>query len=112
MHRTRVLFAAVAALTLFGSAARFSNARGQSAAPASAGVASAQELALGKKLFVAKCAKCHNEAGDKPVGGGLPLSKRKLTDEKLTNAVRGRLGSASEEAKRAVLLYIRSFQEH
>ncbi len=66
-------------------------------------------LAAGKKLFVARCAKCHGESGDKPLSTGLPLSQRELSGEELARAVSGRLKNAPDEDKRAVTLYISSF---
>ena len=69
------------------------------------------ELALGKKIFVERCAKCHGEDGKKPVGEGLSLSERKLNDEELSKMVRGRLKDRPEEQQRAVAAYIRSIQK-
>ena len=68
-------------------------------------------LALGKKIFVERCAKCHGEDGKKPVGDGLALSERKLSDEALTRMVRGRLKSSPEREQKAVTAYIRSIQK-
>jgi mono/diheme cytochrome c family protein len=72
---------------------------------------SSATLALGKKIFVQRCAKCHGEDGTEPVGGGLALSERKLSDEQLAKSVRGRLKSATEAEQKAVFNYIRSFQK-
>ena len=69
------------------------------------------QLALGKKVFVERCAKCHNEDGSAPVGDGLPLNKRALGDETLARNVNGRLKSASEGERRAVFAYIKSFRK-
>ena len=66
-------------------------------------------LAIGKDLFVARCAKCHNERGDKPLDQGLPLNQRKLTPEVIDKNVSGRFKSATAEQRRAVALYIESF---
>jgi mono/diheme cytochrome c family protein len=63
-------------------------------------------LAAGKKLFVERCAKCHDERGDKPLKTGLPLSQRELSGEQLARAVSGRLKDSPDEDKRAVTLYI------
>ena len=70
-----------------------------------------QLLALGKKLFVEKCAKCHDERGDKPLTTGLPLSERKLAHDEIARMVSGRLKTASEEERRAVVLYVESFMK-
>jgi mono/diheme cytochrome c family protein len=68
-------------------------------------------LAAGKKLFVERCAKCHDERGDKPLKTGLPLSQRGLSDEEIASTVSGRLKDAPGEEKRAVALYISSFMK-
>src|SRR2546425_12756754 len=66
-------------------------------------------LALGKKIFVERCARCHDERGDKALKTGAPLSERNLSDEEIARAVSGRLKGEPEEQKRAVALYIGSF---
>ncbi len=68
-------------------------------------------LATGKKIFVERCAKCHDERGDKPLKTGLPLNQRELSDEEITRAVSGRLKDAPDEEKRAVALYVNSFMK-
>jgi len=66
-------------------------------------------LAIGKKLFIERCAKCHDERGDKPLASGPPLSERDLQEEQIARAVAGRFRDKSDEQKRAVVLYIKSF---
>jgi mono/diheme cytochrome c family protein len=112
----------IAATALVGLGGLLLEARGQtsggSRSPAANASASAKATdstppvapAAGKKIFVERCANCHGEDGTKPVGGGLPLSERKLTDELLWKNVRGRLKGYSETEQRAVAAYIRSFQ--
>ncbi len=68
-------------------------------------------LAIGKKLFLERCSKCHDERGDKALKGGPPLSERKLSDEEILRTVSGRFRDASQEEKRAVALYISSFMK-
>lgn len=68
-------------------------------------------LATGKKIFVERCAKCHNERGDKPLRTGLPLNQRELSDEEIARAVSGRLKDAPDEDKRGVALYVSSFMK-
>ena len=68
-------------------------------------------LAVGKKIFVERCAKCHDAGGDKPLRTGPPLSKRELSDEEIARAVAGRLKDAPGEEKRAVTLYVSSFMK-
>jgi len=63
-------------------------------------------LVAGKKLFVERCARCHDERGDKPLKAGLPLSQRQLSGEQLARIVSGRLMDSPDEDKRAVTLYI------
>lgn len=65
-------------------------------------------LALGKQLFVERCASCHGDRGQKPLRAGPPLNQRQLTPEDLSHAVDGRLKSGTEEQRRAVVLYIQS----
>jgi len=97
----------IAAAMLAGTGGVLLAARGQTARGSQADAS----LAVGKKLFVEKCAKCHGEDGTKPVGDGPALSERKLSDEQLQKNVRGRLKSASEDEQRGVAAYIRSFQK-
>jgi mono/diheme cytochrome c family protein len=92
------------------------SSQAQSTATRSAGAKSADQkpqasLALGKKVFVERCAKCHGEDGSAALAEGLPLNKRPLSEEKLTKNVNGRLKDASEEERRAVLEYIKSFRK-
>ena len=68
-------------------------------------------LAIGKKLFMERCAKCHDELGDKPLASGLPLNERDLPEGQIARAVSGRFRDKSDEEKRAVVLYIRSFMK-
>jgi len=68
-------------------------------------------LAIGKKLFVERCAKCHDERGDKPLSSGPPLSERNLPEGQIARAVAGRFRDKSQEEKRAVVLYIASFMK-
>ena len=68
-------------------------------------------LATGNKIFVERCAKCHNERGDKPLPSGPPLNERKLSDEAIARTVAARLKDSSDEEKRAVALYISSFMK-
>ena len=65
----------------------------------------------GKALFVARCASCHNEDGTKPLATGPPLSDRKLSQQTITKAVRGRMKQNSEAERQAVAQYIASFQQ-
>lgn len=39
----------------------------------------AELLEEGKELFLARCARCHGENGDKPLRTGVPLSARELS---------------------------------
>jgi len=66
-------------------------------------------LAIGKKLFMEKCGKCHDERGDKPLASGPPLNERKLTKEEIERAVSGRLRDKTDEERAAVVAYIQSF---
>jgi len=116
MRNRRIVMAFAAHMAMGGLvlyAGGQSGGAGQApAAPAKNAEGTAEaSLALGKKKFVERCASCHDENGTKPVGGGLPLSERKLSDEALAKSVRGRLKSSPENEQRAVAAYIRSFQK-
>ena len=71
----------------------------------------AKLLATGKELFVERCAKCHNERGDKPLKTGAPLNERGLTTEVIARAVSGRLRDRTEDERRGVTLYIASLMK-
>jgi len=108
--RTTVLLFATALLGLTGGIAV--HARNAHQAPAADQPLSEQErarlLATGKELFVARCARCHDERGDKPLRTGPPLNERGLSREAIARAVNGRLRDKTEEERRAVTLYISS----
>lgn len=71
----------------------------------------ARLLAKGKELFVERCARCHNERGDKPLKTGAPLNERGLSAEVIARAVGGRLRDRTEDERRAVTLYISSLMK-
>ena len=93
----------------------FAAVRGQSQVSQSQGPSGAEEhekvLVLGKALFVERCARCHDERGDKPLKSGPPLSERNLTDQDIARLVSGRLKDAPNEEKHAVALYVSSFMK-
>jgi mono/diheme cytochrome c family protein len=60
-------------------------------------------LALGKNNFVERCARCHNENGDKPLKSGPPQDIARLAS--------GRLKGAPDEEKRAVAPYVNSLMK-
>ena len=68
-------------------------------------------LHVGKGLFMARCARCHDEYGDKPLKTGPPLNQRGLSSEQIARAVNGRLRDKTEEERRAVTLYISSLMK-
>jgi mono/diheme cytochrome c family protein len=103
-------------LLLSLSAAELIHARGYARLGSQAGPVAIEEergklLATGKKIFVERCAKCHDERGDKPLKTGLPLNQRGLSDEEIARTVAGRLKDAPYEEKRAVALYVSSFMK-
>src|SRR5260370_17011789 len=57
-------------------------------------------LATGKKIFVERCAKCHDERGDNPLKTGLPLSRRTLSSEEMASPVSARPNTAPPHKKR------------
>jgi mono/diheme cytochrome c family protein len=68
-------------------------------------------LAKGKEIFLERCARCHNERGDKPLKTGAPLSERGLSADVIARAVSGRLRDRTEDERRAVTLYISSLMK-
>lgn len=81
-------------------------ARPERSSRADRGLTSSQSgsLATGKEIFAARCAKCHNESGDKPLSSGPPLNERALSTDKIARAINGRLRDKTEDARRAVTL--------
>jgi mono/diheme cytochrome c family protein len=71
----------------------------------------ARLLSTGKELFLARCARCHNERGDKPLKTGPPLNERGLSTDEIARAVNGRLRDKTGEERRAVTLYISSLMK-
>ena len=90
-------------------------ARDADQAPAADQPQSEQErarlLTTGKEIFLARCARCHNECGDKPLKTGPPLNERRLSTDEIARAVKGRLRDKTEEEQRAVTLYISSLMK-
>ena len=67
--------------------------------------------AKGKEVFLERCARCHNERGDKPLKTGAPLNERGLSADLIARAVSGRLRDRTEDERRAVTLYISSLMK-
>ena len=110
--RTAALLFATTLLGFAGGIARYARGAGQAAADQQllredrTGL-----LAKGKELFLARCARCHNERGDKPLKTGPPLNERGLSTDEIARAVNGRLRDNTEEERRAVTLYIASLMK-
>jgi mono/diheme cytochrome c family protein len=106
------VFIAIAVLGLAGGiGARARSARQE---PADAAISDEERVRLlsqGKEVFVEKCAKCHNESGDKPLSSGPPLNERGLASSAIARAVSGRLKDRTDEERRAVTLYISSLMK-
>jgi mono/diheme cytochrome c family protein len=94
-----------------GFAARARGARQATSATATSEEERVRLLAKGKEIFVEKCAKCHNERGDKALSSGQPLNERGLASEAIAKAVSGRLKDRTDEERRAVTLYISSLMK-
>ena len=71
----------------------------------------ARLLSAGKELFMARCARCHEEHGEKPLKTGPPLNRRGLSTDQIARAVDGRLRDKTEEERLAVTLYISSLMK-
>jgi mono/diheme cytochrome c family protein len=107
--RTAALLFATTLLGFAGGIARY--ARGAVQVPAADQPLSHEERATGKELFLARCARCHDERGDKPLKTGPPLNERGLSIGEIARAVNGRLRDKTEEERRAVTLYISSLMK-
>jgi mono/diheme cytochrome c family protein len=76
-----------------------------------ASVASAGEAppsALGRTLFVDRCAKCHDEDASRKLPGGRSLLERLAPKPDLRAALEGRIKGLSEEEQKAVVAYVAS----
>ena len=103
-------------LLLAGSIAAAASARRQAdersqAKPAVPSAEQERMLATGKKIFVERCASCHDERGGKALKTGLPLNERGLSTDVIARAVSGRLRDRTEDERRAVTLYIASIMK-
>jgi mono/diheme cytochrome c family protein len=110
--KTAGVFIAIAVLGLAGGIG--AHARRAKQEPADAPISDEERvrlLAKGKEIFVEKCAKCHNESGDKPLSSGPPLNERRLASGAIARAVGGRLKDRTDEDRRAVTLYISSLMK-
>ena len=86
-------------------------ARQEQSAPPLSAAERARLLARGKELFLARCARCHGENGDKPLRTGVPLSERGLASDVITRAVKGRLADSTGDEQRGVIFYIGSLMK-
>ncbi len=110
--KTAAAFIAIALLGLAGGIGAHERSAKQE--PAAAPISDEERvrlLAKGKEIFVEKCAKCHNESGDKPLSSGPPLNERGLDRSAIARAVGGRLKDRTDEDRRAVTLYISSLMK-
>jgi mono/diheme cytochrome c family protein len=67
--------------------------------------------AIGRDLFVARCGRCHDADGSKPLPQGPPLNQRKVSADRLTRMLNSRLKDVTDEQRRAVKLHITSFMK-
>lgn len=108
--RTATLLFATVLLGSAGGIAIYARSAHQASTPDQS--LSAEErtrlLAKGKEIFVERCARCHNQGGDKPLKTGAPLNERRLSGDVIARAVSGRLKDRTEDERRAVTLYISS----
>ncbi len=114
MHRiTAALLFTVTLAGFVGGIARNAQCAGQARAAAQplSGAERAGLLAKGKNVFLARCARCHDENGDKPLRTGVPLSERRLSSDVIARAVNGRLRDGTDEERRAITLYISSLMK-
>jgi len=111
--KRRAMVVAMASLSLAGGAGLCTGQAPETkpAATAAQDEDRARLLAEGKGIFVEKCAKCHNERGDKELGSGKPLNERGLAPDALARIVSGRLSKGSDKERRAVTAYIASLMK-
>jgi mono/diheme cytochrome c family protein len=110
--KTATVLFAITLLAFAGGIARYARGASQAAADQPLrGEERTGRLAKGKELFLARCARCHNERGDKPLKTGPPLNERGLSTDEIARAVNGRLRDKTEEERRAVTLYISSLMK-
>ncbi len=110
--KTAVVFIAIAVLGLAGGiGAHVRSAKQEPSDAPISGEERVRLLAKGKEIFVEKCAKCHNESGDKALSSGRPLNERGLDRSAIARAVGGRLKDRTDEDRRAVTLYIASLMK-
>src|SRR5580693_3452636 len=110
--KSATVFIAIAVLGLAGGLCAYARSANQE--PVDAPISDEERvrlLAKGKEIFVEKCAKCHNESGDKPLSSGQPLNERGLASSVIARAVGGRLKDRTDEDRRAVTLYIASLMK-
>jgi mono/diheme cytochrome c family protein len=60
----------------------------------------------GHTLFLARCAKCHDENGGKPLPGGKSLIERLESKDDLEAALSGRLKGLSPDERKAMVAYV------
>jgi mono/diheme cytochrome c family protein len=109
--RIAAMLFATTLLGFAGGIARYARGAGQAAADQQLLREERILLAKGKELFLARCARCHNERGDKPLKTGSPLNERRLPTDEIARAVNGRLRDKTEGERRAVTLYIASLMK-
>src|SRR5437899_11215162 len=111
--RTAALLFAATLLGFAGGIASY--ARGAGQAPAADQSLSHEErarlLAKGKELFLARCARCHDERGDKPLKTGPPLNARGLSTDEIARAGNRRLRAKTEQQRRPVSPYSSSLMK-
>jgi mono/diheme cytochrome c family protein len=106
-RRTATLFFAVALAGLTGGMATHAHrARQEQSGPPLSAAERARLLAKGKEIFLARCARCHGEDGDKPLRTGVPLRERGLPGDVIARAVKGRLADGTDEERRGVAIYV------
>ena len=110
-NRLKLPFLTLCLLTSLLLASLKSNGQGPQSTSPSGADERERVLVLGKKLFVERCARCHDEHGDKRLKSGPPLSERNLSEQDIARLASGRLKDAPDAEKRAVALYVSSLMK-
>lgn len=109
---TRGITIVALVLSLSGISAGIVDARRQESKSPRADEEQERLLANGKRIFVERCASCHDDRGGKPLKSGPPLNERGLSTDVIARAVSGRLRDRTEDDRRSVTLYIASFMKN
>jgi mono/diheme cytochrome c family protein len=82
--------------------------KGTASTTANQNVSQDSPILAGRTLFVARCARCHDENGGKKLADGKSLIERLSTKDDLKAALAGRLKGLTDEQRTAMVAYVGS----